>query len=807
MVSRRDVLKLAVASATLPLSLKLFRNTAQAVESATTDSKFVPSICAMCPSACGILAEVRNGKIHRIHGNPFHPTNEGKICARGNAGVERVYNPDRIKKPLIRTGEKGKWAFREVSWDEAISLIVEKIREIGDTKQIGVLGGWFVCKYYKPFFKAFLKVLGTPNGTGIPTAGCFIAKTLGWKSAYGFGSHPEILTDYENARMLIVLRRNIAGSISIVHAKRFAEGRKNFKLVVLDPRFSETAAKADLWLPIKPGTDLAFLLAMMNVIVREGLYDKEFLSKHTNAPMLLKDNKPFKVWDANGKKAYLVYDLAKGKAVEHSQAMMPVLEGEYEVDGNKVKPVFQVFKEIVANYTPEWAERITDIPAETIETVAREFALKRGVVDTGWHDPKYANSVMTWRACALLNALVGSVNSIGGLLFTGYAQYVSINAPPPKAPENSVMVQWAKEKGVKFTALNHTYQAFYDAIVNEKPYPIKMLFAFACNILNNLPDRKKWEKALQKLDFFVAVDILPQDHLYYADVILPEHTYLEKDDPLFPITYAPAFGFHTRVKAIEPLYDTKHTIDIVVEIAKALGKEDVYFKTLASLLGLDAEKLKSYYHSEGVAGIRRLQAESKGLDYNEILTKGCVVKVDKEKLYYTMPYKKPLPTPTGKVEFYSFMLAKLGINPIIEWIPPKVMPSNGELRLVYGRSPLTTHSSTTDNPLLAKLIEDSELFYKGVWINPKTAEKLGIKNGDRIILESAVGKTEGIAFVTDLVREDTAFVVSGFGQRSEKLSFAPKKLPSFMELCPLQVDTFSGAVMNHEFVVRIRKVM
>ncbi|WP_456468521.1 molybdopterin-dependent oxidoreductase [Archaeoglobus sp.] len=822
MVTRRDFLKATALTVTaVSAGIKFQPKSYAEATTASGEVKFVPSICAMCPAACSIQVEVRDGKVYRIHGTPEHPINNGKICARGNAGVERLYNPDRLKKPLIRTGEKGTWSFREASWDEAISLIASKVKEyhdLGHPEYIGMLGGWLPCSYYKPFFKAFLAALGTPNGAGVPEALCFISKALGWKSAYGFGSHPELLTDYENARYVIMLRRNVAGSISVVHGWRLGQNRRRFKLVVLDPRYSETAAKADLWLPIKPGTDLAFLLATMNVIINEKLYDSNFLAKYTNAPMLLKDGKPFKVWDENGKKKYLVYDLAKASAVEHDIALLPALEGEYEVDGEKVIPVFEALKRKVAEYTPEWAEKETDIPAEKIREIARDFALHRGVIDSGWHGPKYRNSLLTWRAAAMVNALVGSVNNDGGLLFTGFAQFVSAKAKSSEAPPQSVLRMWAEKRGIATAFLGHTVQAFYDAIVNKDPYPIKMLFVVGHNLLMNMPERQKWEKAMKKLEFMVAVDILPQDHLYYADVVLPESTYIEKDDPLFPIAYAPAFGFHSRIKAIDPVYDTKHVIEMMVEISRSIGTEDVYFKALSKGLGVDATKLKEYYYAEGVAGIRRAQAEAKGVNYNELLSKGYVVKATRDKIVYNMPYKQPLPTPTGKVELYSFMLASFASkaedpywDPIIKWVPPKVSErrlGSNEFYLIYSRSPFTTHSSTSDNPVLAKLIEDAELYYKGIWINSERAAELGIKNGDRVIVESVYtgDKTEAIAFVNELVRKDTIFTVSGFGQSSEKLTHIPQRGMTMMKLAPLQFDSLSGTVMSQETVVRISRV-
>jgi len=492
MITMRDFLKIATITAAATTGLKFQSNSlAEAITQATTNVKFVPNICALCPAACNIQVEVRDERVHRIHGTPGHPINNGKICARGNAGVQRVYNPDRLKKPLIRTGKKGEWAFRETSWKEAVSA--NKIKEyysISHPEYIGVVGGWLPCGFYKPFFKAFLGALGTPNGTGVPPAVCFLAKKFSWVTAYGFGEHPEILTDYERARYVIFLRRNVGGSISIVHGWRLGQFRKNFKMVVLDPRFSETAAKADLWLPIKPGTDLAFLLAIMNVIINEKLYDEEFVREHTNAPMLLKGLNPFKVWDESGKKKYLVYDISKQKAVKHEDALLPALEGEFEVDGEKVIPVFEALKRRIGEYTPEWAEKITDVEAEKIVEVAREFALRRGVIDSGWHDPKYLNSVLTWRAVALLNALVGSVNTDGGILFTGLAQFVTVNEPPSQAPKQSVLRMWAEKKGIALAHIGHTLQGFYDAIVNQDPYPIKAMFVFGHNMLTNLPERQ-----------------------------------------------------------------------------------------------------------------------------------------------------------------------------------------------------------------------------------------------------------------------------------------------------------------------------
>ncbi len=807
MISRRDFLKLTTAT----IGASLISLKAKSLsETKDENVEYVPSICGMCPAGCGILIEVVNGKVKRILGNPEHPVNFGKICAKGNAGVDRLYNPRRLKKPMIKLNGE----FKEVSWDRAISEVARRLKEYidsGHPEYIGLIGGWNPCSYYEPYFMAFMKTIGTPNGTGIPPASCFMGKTLGWKTVFGFGAHPEITTDYENARYLVVLRRNIAGSCSVTHASRFGQNRRRFKLVVLDPRLSETSAKADVWLPVKPGSDLAFLLAMMNVIINERLYDAEFLRKYTNAPMLLKDGKPYRIWKDGEKIRYLVYDEAKGKAVSHEDSILPALEGEFEIEGEKVIPVFEALKRRVREYTPEWAEKITGVPAEKIVEVAREFALRRGVIDCGWHDPKYLNTVLTWRASGILNSLVGSVNRDGGLLFTGLAQF-SGASEVGTAPKQSVLRMWAEKKGIATAFLGHTFQAYYDAVVKGDPYPIKAMMIVGNNFLTNLPDRRKWEEVLEKLEFVLVIDILPQDHVSYADVILPESTYIEKDDPLFPIPYVPYFGFHTRVKAIEPIYDTKHVLEMMVEISKALKVEDRFFEAVSNIFGIK-RNLKGYYEREGVAGIRRAQAESKGLNVEEIVRRGFTILKDRKEVVGYMPYRKELPTPTGRVEIYSFMLDSLAKNvknpywdALIKWVPPKIYEKElgrDEFYLVYGRAPVTTHSSTQENELLMKLLKDLNVFYTGVWINSKRAKELGIKTGDKVVIESngTGDKTYAVAFVNELIREDTVFILSGLGVENGIVKGA-----EFNRLLPIQYDPLSGTTLAHEFTVKVRRL-
>jgi len=835
-LNRRDFLKLSGVAVTAaafsqPL-LRVLRPRERAAPPAAGEAvRHVPSICAMCPAACHITVRVSGGRVEKIEGTPGHPTNLGKICARGQAGVFRLYNPDRLKTPLMRDdpAARGTWeGFRSVSWDEALDAVAEHLRgliEEGRAREVGSIGGWLVCKYYKPFMKAFHKTIGSPNGVGIPAAACFFPKTVGWKSAIGIGAHPDIITDYGGVRYLIVVKRNNLGSISVVHGTRVGRRLGDFKLVVVDPRFSETAAKADVWVPVRPGTDLAFLLALINTVIGEKLYDAGFLRRYTNAPMLLDgDGKPFRLAEEGGKKRYLVWDLARGAAVRHEEAVLPALEGEYVVDGVRVRPAFEALKERVAGYTPEWASGITGVPAELIRSIGVEFGRTRpAAVDTGWHDPKHLNSVMTWRAVAVLNALVGGLIR-GGVLMTGVGYLRTVNPSATVASPKSVLRQWGEKHGVALAFTGFTFQGYYDAIVRGEPYPITTVFLLSTNFLLTGAGSHRWREAFRKLDKVIAVDILPTDTVSYADIVLPESTYLEKEDPLFPITYAPALGFQTRRMAVEPVYGTRHIIEIYVELARRLGREyyERYFHSLAAVLGASdpdaaAAKFMEMYEKYGVAGLRRVMAASKGVPVDVLEEKGFYVKMPEDRLRSaaaSLLEEGRLATPTGRIEVYSLMMLKITgkkgrgplWDPLVAWAPPEVYgraDGKNTFYLVYGRIPTMTHTATVDNGVLMRITPGYKFM---VWLNRRAAERLGIRTGDRVRLVNVdTGRgTEGIAFATDLVREDTVWVASDFGQRSPRLRFARGGV-AYHELTDIKADPVAGGVMAEEVVVRVEK--
>ena len=255
---------------------------------------WVPSICNFCSSFCNITVcrEDVDGlkRITKIEGNPQSLLNRGKICARGQAGLRQVYDPDRLKQPLIRVdgSRRGEWKFRPATWNEAYDYIDRKLNAVNPW-EIAMVGGWTACVSYMHFSLPFTRTLQIPNIIASPLQHCVTAGHLGTDLVTGnFNVHDEILADFENARYILFSLNNASvAAISTARAVRFGKARKNgARVVSLDPRMSELAAKADEWIPVKPGSDHAFFLAMLHTLLREKLYDEAFVTRHTNAPLL-----------------------------------------------------------------------------------------------------------------------------------------------------------------------------------------------------------------------------------------------------------------------------------------------------------------------------------------------------------------------------------------------------------------------------------------------------------------------------------------------------------------------------------------
>lgn len=522
-ISRRTFIKgslVAGAVAAFGGSLVPLKGAEAAEAPEASATKVVPTICEMCGVKCGVLAHVKDGRVWRLTGNPKDPQSGGRLCARGNAGTKTLYDPDRLKGPLKRVGD-GK--FEPISWEQAFKEIGEKLIELKGRYGPQTLVWLAHPELISPLEKHFMAAFGSPNYTGHgPT--CYSSRNVAFEQMYG--GVPGV--DYRNVKYYIAFGRNLTGGIKnpdiqkIVAAK--AEGAH---LVAVDPRFNDFAYFADEWLPIRPGTDLAMILAMINVIIQENLYDASFVAERTVG--------------------------------------------------------FEDLKAGVASYTPEWAAKITGIDAATIVRIARELAAAKpaAAVDPGWHavtGSQYYNSVQTARAVAALNALLGNLGAKGGLTFPPGIQFgdpAPIMGPKPPAAAGP---RWDGAGSEKWP-LNKAHgmiQIFPERVKEDKPYPIKAVVIQHLNPVRSSTNSAAFIEALKQLELVVAIDIQMNDAAYYAHYVLPEATYLERYDPLMTAGNKVIL----RQPAVQPLFDTKGAEEIIGGIAKAAGLGEYFNFTL-----------------------------------------------------------------------------------------------------------------------------------------------------------------------------------------------------------------------------------
>ena len=681
----------------------------------------VPSLCEMCVWRCGLLARVDGGRIVKLDGNPASSHSLGKLCARGQSGLLNTYDEDRVLYPLIRVGERGGGRFRKASWEEALDYAAEKMSSI--KAQYGPEAMVFSSTHNlsQVQFENLLNGFGSPN-YGTQRSLCFNAMVTAFLLTYGV---EEPARNYKYAEYIILTGRNMMEAISTSETFQLTEAiARGAKLVVLDPRFTKTAAKAHEWIPIKPGTDLAFHLAMINVIVTEQIGDCDFV------------------------KQYVV------GCDELPHAM--------------------------ATYTPEWAEGITGVSAETIRRIAREFAAHghRSMAHPGWRTSNFINSFQTERAIAALNAVVGNVFDAeeGCLIADSSGVGAGLGAPPqPPYPRLSALrldgVPWQFPLVPLKLGI---FQNIRDAILSGEPYQAHGWFISRQNPVLSLPDRQRTLRALQKLDFVVTVDILMNDTAWYSDVVLPEASYLERYDPL----HVADGKVWLRQPVIEPLGNGRSALWIYKQLGERLGLGD-YFQY---------EDEEDYIRQQlAPTGISLVQLQQHG--YAELL------KEEEQERQMSTNFN----TPSGKIEIYSETLARAGFSGWPTWEEPPE-PGENQFYLLTGKVAQHTQMATQNNRYLNQVYQDP-----GLWINATVAAERGIADGEVVRVSSEVGEVTVAAHVTEAIRPDCVFLTAGFGHLSKGMRTAYGQGVSDSELHVTYSDPVSGGQALSQTFVRVSR--
>lgn len=726
-LTRRDFLKItAVTGGVVAASTPVVKSVLALGKKPVPLPQYIPTTCEMCFWRCGVIAKVVNGKVVKLDGNHLHPNSRGKLCARGHGGIGLLYDPDRLKTPLINTGSRGEAKFKKASWDEALNFVAErmlKIKQNYGAESIALLTHGTISTYFLHLLQAF----GSPNFAMPSFALCRGARGVAFELTFGEDvGNPERL-DLKNSKVIVLIGSHLGENAHNSQCQEFAEAvGRGATVVVLDPRFSTAAGKAKYWLPIKPSTDLAILLAWINVIINEELYDKDYVAKYTLG--------------------------------------------------------FNEVAQAVKEYTPQWAQKETEIPASIIIETARLLGRNKPnvLIHPGRHTAWYSDNVQRQRAVAILTAILGAYGRPGGIYLNPKKKLEPVflsekDYPEPQKPAiNKGNYPFAGEEGITHAIVKTT--------LTEEPYPIKAWFITGTNIMKAMPNQRDTLNAIQKLDLLVAVDMMPYDGVMLADVVLPECTYLERHDDLFVVKER-ALGVSLRQPVVQPMYDTKPGWWIAKELGKRLGLEE-------------------YFPWDTFEEFLRVKAQAWGIDYSELIKKGYIDFPETAKPYIEDNENYKFKTPSGKIELYSKELKQYGFDPVPKYTKHE-QPPEGWFRLIYGRAPVHTFSRTTNNPSLWELMEENV-----AWINAKVAKAMGLKHGDYIVLvnQDGIKSNKVRAKVTERIRPDCIYLVHGFGSTSKLLHRAYKRGADDQQLITrYAIDPISGSVGMRVNFVKIAK--
>ena len=644
---------------------------------------FVKSTCTLCQGGCGINVRLVGDRVVKIEGLEGHPVNDGSVCNLGVAGTQLLYGPNRVKNPKKKVN--GKW--HDISWDDAIAEIAAKLKELREKELSHTVG--CICGSDRgtvpELLNRFLRFYGSSNFMRIPSIQdnyeLALYLTQGVRGMPGFDvGHSDFLLSFGSG--LIEGWESPVYMFKAKSALRDNGGRMD----QIEPRLSKTAAKSDKWIAVTPGTEGALALGIAHVIVKEGLYRRDFVDNHCSG---------FIQWKTT------------------------VLDG----------------------FSPETVSNMTGVDGEKIAALARNFARARNpLAICGRGAGQTPGSLQDFLAVHMLNALVGNINRAGGFVAVPEADYISWpEAEIDKTAARGLQQTRADGAGSKeYPHARYLLNRLPEVINSSQESPVQVLFISGANPAYSMPDAQSMSNALEKIPLVVSFSSYMDETAAHADMILPNHTYLERYEDVavargFP---KPCIGLTRPV--IEPLYNTRHVGDVIIQLAKEMGD------LIAAAFPWDdyqvclEETLEDKWDALVEEGFW-VDAEYSGSDWTEAF------ETDSSKFEFSNQEIKALPgynpvRAKGDESFYPLVL-----------IPYETM----RLASGYIGSP----------PFLVKSLEDTIL--KGnevlVEVNPVTAKTLGLSKGKIATLTTPKGSYNVRVYLFDGIMPGVVAIVRGLG--------------------------------------------
>lgn len=738
-----------------------------------------------CGGFCPHEVTVRDGRVVKSTFAPLPDQDYNRICLRGLSNLQRMHNPDRIKYPMVRVGERGENKWRRISWEEAIKMIATNWKqtqaEYGEQAvafYAGTAGHTLLHGTLPGMMPRLMNAIGA---THLEVA-LDMAFSHGYSRVAGFldGNGPK---DWKNAKTIIVSGYNITEAN--IHNWHFvSDAQENgTKVIVIDPVFTHSAALADQYIPCRPASDAALTMTAMHIIVRDNKHNVPFIKNYTVGPYLVREDTGtfLRMADIreNGDDQPIVIDF-DGSHVALDQASDPHIEGHFEIEGHKVTTAFTLLKERLDEYPPEVGAELTEIPVEIIEGLVDDFLAGPTTLITGWGIQAYNNGTETGRAWATLAAITGNIAKPGCAISSFWGVYHGVNfafampdgkmgevLPVVKLPE---ILDSGRAKG--------------------KDFPIKSLYIYQGNIVSNTVDQRDWiDRALPNLDFIVTADLAFTDTARYSDLILPAAHYYETEEIISALGTQPYVQFSE--KAIEPLFEAKADGDIARLLAHAMDVGHYFDKT-------DAEFMDEALSSE--------LSDMLGVNYKNLKEKKAIA-VHPEDEWIAYGGKPHFPTADGRLHFYdedpqprTDWGQELDIErerlpmffPPTEAWPGTEAQKKYPLVLLSERARFRVHTMWFDTPWLREL--DPEPIIK---INPKDATPRGISDGDYVEVYNDRGMAVAKAVVTEGIKPGCLTYPKGW-QRHQHIA------GHFSELSTNETDEFGVNMSFFDATCEIR---
>lgn len=637
------------------------------------------TVCTLCPGGCGVSVRMVDDRPVKIEGRKGFPVNDGGICLMGLSGLQLLYSPSRIQSPMRRVGQRGEGKWETLSWDEAISQVAKQLGELKKKQDSGGLG--CICGSAQgttpALFKRFLAAFGSPNFFTMPSAADAQALTMNRMHQATL----EMGFDLENADFILSFGAGILeGWGSAVRSIRAASGwRENgVALVQIEPRLSNTAARASQWVPITPGSEAIVALGIAHVMIQSSGYDKEFIEKRTRG--------------------------------------------------------FEAFRNrVLQQYPPERVEAETGVARATLTALADAFSkAKRPIAISGRGVGRVPGGLGETAAIHALNALAGNLNRAGGVLAVPFPDY--IDWPEIHAGKNQARLDGAGSGALADTpSLLHRVPQLLNS---SKDAPLKTLFVHGANPVYALPDARSVKAAFEKIPFIVSFSSSMDETSLMADILLPDHHYLEgyRDVPKPPGYCRPFIGL--AVPVLPPQFDTQHSGDTLIQLAAKMGDEMA-----------DAFPWEDY---------ERCLEETLGDSWPELKEKGFW----EDTGFAPIPWER---FPKGSGDAVDFQA-------VVDAPEPVVLPARGEIGeypffLVAFDSIRLSSGYVSDTPFMVKTLEDTVLkATQGfVEVNPATAIRLGLFEGDVARVKTPVGEAVVRIHLFDGIKPGVLAIPRGLG--------------------------------------------